>query len=268
MEGRILYTVHDNKKSRRRNSAKKIWVWVVLFSFIAILASAVYLLKLPYWQIKKVKVDGSVVLDQDEIKSKVNDFVSVRKFFLFPQGSYPLFDANNLALLLKQKFPRLEQVLIRKIFPDLLEVVVKERELFGVFCRQECVYIDKSGFAYESAPVSSGSLLLKIKSDVAEAGVGSTVLEPDLMNDFISLSDGLEKVLGIRPAAYEFLSKVSSEIKVETNDGLKIIFKRNDDFENALRVLKTVLEQEVRNKRSRVEYIDLRFGNKVFYKFR
>ena len=110
--------------------------------------------------------------------------------------------------------------------------------------------------------------MLKLKSDAAEPQIGTIVLDQDLMNDLILLSAGLEKVAGIRPIAYEFLSKISSEIKVETNDGFKIIFKRGGDFNKSLQALKTVLEQEVKGKRSQLEYIDLRLGNKVFYKFR
>ena len=35
---------------------------------------------------------------------------------------------------------------------------------------------------------------------------------------------------------------------------------------NALRVLKKVLDEEIGDKRGGLDYIDLRFGNKVFYK--
>ena len=288
MEGRILYTVRDNKKSKKRIPARVIWIWVVFLSLVFLLAGAVYLLRLPYWQIKKVEIKGLVIVDPADINTKVNNFISGRKFFLLPQSSYLLFNSNDLALLLKQDFPRLEQVLVKKTLPDSLEVVVKERELFGVFCSSpqdlenkiwegKCVYIDKTGFAYNAAPVSSGSLLLKIKSDAAEARVGAILLDQDLMNDFMLLSEGLEKVAGIRPVAFEFFSQISSEIKVETSGGFKILFKRGDNFENAFRVLKTVLEQEiyphtfgsvgVKGKRAQLEYIDLRFGNKVFYRF-
>lgn len=280
MEGRILYTPRDYKKPVKKDfSQKKIWFWAIFFGLAIIITGSVYLLNLSYWQIKKVEIKGLVVLDSAEVKSKIDNFISGQRFSLLPQSSYPLFNSNELALLLKQGFPRLEQVVVNKIFPDALEVNFKERELFGVFCSSpqifqeetgdsQCVYIDKNGLAYEPAPVSSGSLLLKVKSDAGEVGVGSLVLEKSLLDDVIFLAGELEKIIGLKPAVFEILSKVSSEIKVETNEGFKIIFKRGGDFETSFRALKTILEQEIKDKRSQLEYIDLRFGNKVFYRFK
>ncbi len=235
---------------------------------MAFFAGAVYLLRLPYWQIKKVEIGGLEILDPQEVRVKIDNFKSGLILFLLPRSSFLLFNSESLASLLRQEFPRVESVLVRKVFPDSLEIKLKERELFGIFCNEECVYIDKQGFAYDYAPISSGFLFIKIKSDAAEARIGSTVLEPDLMNEIVFLSSEVGKISGIRAVGYELFSKISSEIKMETSEGFKILFKRGDNFANAFRVLKTVLEQEIKDKRAQLEYIDLRFGNKVFYRFR
>ena len=120
MEGRVLYTARDNKKYKKRVSRRAIWAWAAIFVFLGFWAGAVYLLRLPAWQIKKVEINGLVIIDFGEIKSKIDSFISGRKFFLLPLSSYPIFNSNNLALLLKENFPRLEQVWVKKIFPDSL----------------------------------------------------------------------------------------------------------------------------------------------------
>lgn len=267
MESRILYTARDSKRVGKI-SKKKIWFLLVLFGLIALLVGSVYLFRMPRWQIKKVEVGSFGNLAPQEIKAKVDDFLLGRILFFLPRSSFFLFDSGGLASVLQKDFPQIESLSIQKRFPDYLGVIVKERELFGIFCNEECVYIDKQGFAYDFAPSSSGSLLVKIKSDAVRAKIGSTVLDADLMREFLLIFSGISKAGGIRAVAYEFSSKIPSEIKVETNEGFKIIFKRGGDFGNAFRALKTVLEQEVKEKRSQLEYIDLRFGNKVFYKFR
>jgi len=267
MESRILYTARENKPARKF-SKKRIWFLLIFLGLLAFLVGAVYLLRLPYWQIKKIEVVSPGVLTSQEVRAKIEDFLGGRLLFFLPRSSFFLFKANSLAAVLERDFPQIELLSFQKKFPDSLAAGVKERELFGIFCNEECVYIDKQGFAYDSAPNSSGSLLIKIKSDVAPAKIGSTVLDAGLMNEFLLISSGVGKASGVKVIAYEFSSKVSSEIKAETSEGFKIIFKRAGNFENSFRALKTVLEQEIKDKRLQLEYIDLRFGNKVFYRFK
>lgn len=264
---RILYTARETKPVKKI-SKKRIWFLLVFFGLTAFLIGGVYLLRLSYWQIRKVEVGSSGVLTPQEIKAKIDDFLPGKILYFLPRSSFLLFSSSGLAAILQEDFPQIESLSIQKKFPDSLGVTVKERELFGVFCNEECVYIDKKGFAYDSAPSSSGSLLVKIKSDAARAQVGSTVVDSTLMNDFLLLFAGVGKASGVKAIAYEFSVKIPSEIKVETSERFKLIFKRGGDFEKAFRALKTVLEQEVKDKRSQLEYIDLRFGNKVFYRFR
>lgn len=268
MDGRILYTARDTKSSKKKISKKEVWILLVLTGFVAIFGGAIYFLRVPYWQIKKVEVGSSGVLTPQEIKAKIDYFLEGRILFFLPRSSYLLFNSSGLASVLQKEFPQIESLSVQKKFPDYLGVAVKERELFGVFCNDECVYIDKQGFAYDYAPSSSGSLLIKIKSDATKAQVGSTMVEPSLLNELFLLSFGVSKIAGLRAIAYEFFSRIPSEIKMETDNGFKIFFKRGDNFANAFRVLKTVLEQEVKEKRLQLEYIDLRFGNKVFYRYK
>jgi len=54
--------------------------------------------------------------------------------------------------------------------------------------------------------------------------------------------------------------------------GPQIIFKLNGNYENIAENLEaalttTPLQTEFKNKYSSLQYIDLRFGNKVYYKF-
>lgn len=268
MDGRILYTARDTKSSKKKISKKEVWILLILAGLVAFFVGVVFSFRLPYWQIKKVEVVSSGVLTPQEIRVKIDDFLLGKILFFLPQSSFFLFSSSVLASVLQKEFPQIEAASVKKEFPDSLRVVVKERELFGIFCNEECVYIDKHGFAYDYAPSSFGSLLIKIKSDAAQALVGSTVIRPDLMNEIVFLSSEIGKISGIRAAGYELFSKVSSEIKMETSEGFKIFFKRGGNFENTFRVLKTVLEREIKGKRSQLEYIDLRFGNKVFYKFK
>ena len=66
--------------------------------------------------------------------------------------------------------------------------------------------------------------------------------------------------------SYELISDFPKEIRVVGPEGYRVYFDRESDLQNAFRVLKTVLAEEIKDRRARLDYIDLRFGNKVFYK--
>ena len=88
------------------------------------------------------------------------------------------------------------------------------------------------------------------------------------MREMQFLKDELKKKNGLEIVSYHFFSRVPREIRVETANGFKLWFDRTKNLSESFKVLKTVLEQEIKDRRQELSYIDLRFGNKVFYKYK
>ncbi|MBI2052756.1 MAG: hypothetical protein HYT34_00740 [Candidatus Ryanbacteria bacterium] len=63
------------------------------------------------------------------------------------------------------------------------------------------------------------------------------------------------------------IDKKDSTLRLKTRAGWEILLLENVNAEDAYKNLKVTLG-EIKNKVSSLEYIDLRFGNKVFYKFK
>lgn len=275
MNDRILYTVREPKRLTKKTSRKSFWILGTFILITSLGVALVYALRLPFWKIQKIELSGLETLGQEEIKIQINESFKGQYAFFLPRNSFFLFSPTSLADVLKSEFPRIKTATVEKKFPDLLKISIKERQLFGVFCNtittststSPCAYIDKTGFAYETAPNSSGSLFIKIKSDAPEARAGAKI-DPQLMNEILYLGGKLKKGADLETIDYEFYSKNPRELKVKTSDGFKIIFMRDSDWEKTIHALKTVLNQEIKEKRQRLDYIDLRFGNKVFYKLR
>mgnify|MGYP001584407790 FL=1 len=225
-------------------------------------------MQLPYWRIKNIEIRGLEALGDEDIKLKVYQALDGKYLFFLSRDSILTLRTNFLTEKLKKEFPKIEKITITKSFPDTLKIDLAERKLFGIFCSvSNCAYIDNTGFAYESSPSSSGSLILKIVSDQEETKVGVQSLEPALMEQVIFLGKETEKVAGAKVIAYELSLRFPREIHITTSEGFKIYFNRADDFTNVFKVLRTVLNEEIKDRRANLDYIDLRFGNKVFYKW-
>mgnify|MGYP001578730073 CR=1 FL=1 len=276
MNSRIVYTARSEKKktgSRRRALAR----FGAVLVFFGVVTGIVMMLGAEQFQVKTVSFSGLKILSAEELKTKIFQEISGAYVWLFPKRSIFLVRASVLGDALQKEFPRLRTVAVGRKFPAALAVAVEERELWAILCNDAntpenaeditCVYIDETGFAFEEAPYSIGSLILKIRTDFPEVRVGEQALAPEIAQSIRLLETRIGET-GLRVWRYEFLKQVPSEIRVETDEGFALIFLREDDFANTFRVLKTVLEQEIKEKRKDLEYIDLRFGNKVFFKMR
>lgn len=235
------------------------------------------LLRLPQLQAKNISFSGLKTFFADELQESVRQEISGSYGLIIPKQSIFLIRGKTLEQGLLKNFPRLKTVEISRRFPDTLAIVVEERDLWAILCNDgytpentedlSCLYLDQTGFAFEEAPYSVGSLILKVRTDYPEINPGRQILAPETAKGIERLQEQAQEA-GIRAWRYELFGQVPSEIKMETDEGFALFFLREDDFANAFRVLKTLLEREIKDKRKALEYIDLRFGNKAFYRLK
>lgn len=271
-QSRIIYAPQDSKKIRKPFS-RILSYGAVLLVLIFLGDGGIYFFSLPYWRIKHLEFAGVEGLDRKAIETNVYDILQRKTLYFFSSYNIFLASSEEIERALKKRFPKIERVNIDKQFPDILKIYVHERVLWGIFCGENsgtasCAYIDKTGFAYESSPDFQGSLLVKIKSDFPEFKIASQVIEPELLDEMFFLSREVKRIINADVIGYELFHKIPSEIRVLTGDGFKIYFNRKDDFKNAFSVLKKVMDEEIKDKRRELEYIDIRFGNKAFFKFK
>lgn len=239
---------------------------------VLIFIGTVSLLRWPGWKITNIEVDGTEMVDPQEIKAKVEESITGNLLFFLPRNSILLVSPENLSSLLRKEFARIGSATIKKQYPDKLKISVSERVLWGIICSQNqegnCMYIDTTGFGMESAPQSSGTLILKIKTDQGLLPENTQVLDPALVEQMKYIAENTQKIIASPVVEFALSTQTPDEFKVRVAEGFSLLFAREGGLENSFSVLKKVLESEVKDKRPRLDYIDLRFGNKVFFKFR
>lgn len=292
---RILYTPTVEKRKRKFFSRRSIFSMLVLFGIIVVTGGVLYALQASYFQISSIKIVGLISLDELEIRQKLSSYLDGRVAVFLPRKSFFFVSSRDVETHLLDAFPRIAAVSVAKIFPQELSVQISERKLWGIYCNDfvmesspdkdtaaqgapipvevkaaedaMCAYVDQEGFAYELAPFSAGSLLIKIHGD-GELEIPSQVISHGLAIRLAEFSKELKDVLGIDTSGYEFSRQISREFRVKTSEGFSLWINRDNDFAGVVKVLKTVLDEEIKDRRNKLEYADLRFGNKVFYKFK
>ncbi|MEK7123483.1 MAG: cell division protein FtsQ/DivIB, partial [Patescibacteria group bacterium] len=131
-----------------------------------------------------------------------------------------------------------------------------------------CFYIDETGTAYEEAPQSSGSLIIFVKDyENGIAEIGKQAVRPEILTAISRIDDLFRENLNIEISEIKLNSRGKNSIEIAVKNGWSAIFN-SEDAEMAFLAMRTILEKEIKEKQNKLEYIDLRFGTKVYYKFK
>ena len=229
-----------------------------------------------FLEIRKVRLVGISELNYGDVYGKIDELLAKKDFNFVSRKNFILFPSEKIKSELKNTFKKISEVRIEKIFPDSVVVEIVERKALLMWCSAgPCYVVDENGYAYvwadfESEEVKQNNLLSVIDNSGKPVAVGEKVLDGDYIKFVISLKDKLENETGIKiNNEYGTQSKIAQEVRVKTEEGWGIFFSSNLSMEDSIQTLETFLEKEMADKdKSKLEYVDLRAENKVYYKFK
>ena len=271
------------KKRRRWAVSNK--VLISLFGLLAVFAFLTYLSRLDNLNITEIQVSGNKVVETRMLQEAVEQVISGKYLWLFPKTNILYYPQGAIGDELREKFKRIKEINMSVQSDKTLEMVLEEREGKYLWCgaapeaeKEKCYFSDEDGYIFDEAPYFSGEVYFKLYglgNLSAENPLGGYYLEPGFIQ-LMTLKDTLID-FGMKPVALyhnpngdlEFFLTKGKSASVRP----KIILKADADFQNVAENLKAALDTEpllskFKNKYSSLEYIDLRFGNKVYYKFR
>lgn len=269
----------SSTRSKKRKQAKSLLVLFAALSVpVLLIIGSVLLLRADFLQIKSFEISGLQAVDQGEVREAAQDFISGERLWLVPNSNILLFDKERFAAVLLSKFNRLEEALVEKKFIDKsIQVGLKERQGEFLWClpaqadsAEECFLMTASGLIFEKIDLSR---LAEISQDKIRF-MGMLEGNPLLKN--FSPAERMKNYESLLEAAKNG-GLVISSIRVESeeravakSDQGEIIFDPRG--ENLPIVVENVilLINEIRSKDpgASFEYLDARFGNKIFYKLR
>ncbi len=291
-------------RPRRRRKKKKVRIrlrlLIVPTGCILLVVGLLVVVHAERFRIDALDVSGTEAIHPDEVRAVVREVLAEPHALVVPGDFIPFVNNEEIIRRLQERFPRIRSIEVARPSGRTLVITVEERTLFAILCAggmadetvgtasstpliaalppplatndetpsRSCVYIDREGFAYSVAPQLVGSLITKITTDGMEIPIGKLTLEKRTIDRMALLADRLPAVIGEPVTDFSFFMSVPSEVRARAADGFRMIFKRDDDAERALAVLARILRDEIKDRRKAVDYIDLRFGNKVFYKFK
>ncbi|MDO8474559.1 MAG: FtsQ-type POTRA domain-containing protein [bacterium] len=222
---------------------------------------------LPFIQIQEVRIKGNESVSENNINSVVLDRLW-GKFLFFPTASILLVDTLGIRNALLEAIPELESVNIQRKFPNILTVVVRERGVVALFCQKlHCVAIDNEGVAFKEAEPSPESIV--IYGQGQSLNLREAVVKKDVLYVILEFAREAEhrSLFMQGESSFEIVSE--TQIHARTKEGWSVYFTNTEDLSWQITKLQTVLENKIPpEKRRRLEYIDVRFGDQAYFKYR
>ncbi|MEK7104643.1 MAG: hypothetical protein AAB868_01215 [Patescibacteria group bacterium] len=282
------------KKKKHKILRRKIFFLICFF--ILILVGLSFFSKWENININDIQILGNKVIETKMIESVVKEKIIGNYLWFFPKTNFLFYPKGQIKKELADKFKRLKNISLNIQNFKTLNIFLTERTALYTYCgitppetndnNQRCYFVDNSGYIFDEAPYFSGEVYLKFygATDVERLNSGRPTSEINPSGSYffqpnfsklISFKETLKKI-GIKPAVFYidntgdikmFLSSSTSQM------GPEIIFKADSDFNQIIENLQSVLtteplQTEFKTKYSSLLYIDLRFGNKVYYKFK
>jgi cell division septal protein FtsQ len=220
--------------------------------------------------IKDVSVTGAEQLSANALTAAVRSGLTDNRWWIFAKQNIFLYPQSEIEAKLSSEFPRIKDVELKR--PSLLAqavvVTVEERKPYAKWCAEKCFFLDESGFIFAEASDS----LTPSTSYVFHDGllpetdiIGQTFLRgrlPEIVH-FLELL----KAAGYEPRGISVENEKDFSVSLADAFILRVLF--DAEGEKVIHDLKLALEADsVRDRVTELEYVDMRFGNRVYYKFK
>jgi len=261
---------------RRREKAAKIAA--AIFAAFLLFLVAAFLSNLPSVRIASVEIEGVSAIPNEGLNQVISEELDGKYLGLFSKSNILLYPRKELLAKVESAFKRIKSADFHMKNLTTVILSVEERKPAGFWCHsrgsdplfsKNCYFLDESGFIFAPAPDFFGTTYLKFYGAVLGEPVGKNFLTPESFGQ-INLFLSKLSLFKVKPIELSVSGDGDYEIAIE--GGGRIIVNPAKDLAVALENLRVLLTQSELSKNQdfplALDYIDLRYGNKVFYKLR
>ncbi len=242
---------------------------VVLFLFFWWFFNASFL------TISSVQVSGENVIPESSILDAVNSDTSGSYLGLFARNNIFLYPKSKIEADLVALYPTLASVSINAQDFHTIDVVVTERMPHALWCGSDptnpttCFLLDANGLAYANAPQYSGEVYQTYYSAASVGPLPAQFLTAASFHSLSALVGAFQTKIA-SDTVESVLVDQNNDVHLAFSGGYEILFGAADDSGQIFQRFSLALTADPLNSHplSDFQYVDLRFGDKVYYKLK
>jgi len=255
----------------------KLWFWILSLSCILIVLSTYFLLFYHGLQIEDIIISGNEKIETQDLRNFASQETNIKlidfRFLKLGTKSILLLNSDKVTQNILNKFPIIEKLSLSKKYPKTLVLGIAERKPIGAYCvaeseEQVCFLIDTNGVTFEKLGVVPDNItIVRQAIEGEQAFTGEEIVDKNIINAIAEIQKNLKNNFQID--LKEALITSPLRINITTNENWLIYFNLDSDSDiNAQLVkLSLLLKEEISpESRKNLQYIDLRFKDRAFYK--
>lgn len=262
-------TISTRAKAERSPTLRRVvWSVVGVFFISSLITGVWYVTRIQFFTIDSVVVQGGETIAHDHVREIVEHELDGTYFLLVPHRfsyTYPqqrIIDAVS-------RVPRIFNVSVTESNRKSLVVAFDEYVPHALWCATRettapCYFLTLGGYAFAEAPSLRGGSLIRHIREGDETLSTRTAFDESVLAAVHGFIMRMQEELSLRVTDV-FYTKVG-DIEFFVNGGGIIRITQTQDFVTSFENLVTLLHSEEFEhiEPGNFQYIDLRFGNKVF----
>lgn len=269
----------QSKVRARRRRRRIIVLSLAAGALVVLLGALVWLAHAPFLQITTVDVSGEATLNAADISDLVLADIAGSYLYVFPKNNIFLYPKFTTEASLAEQMPTIAKVSINAKDFHTLSVAVTERARKALWCGTSvaqagaCFWLDQDGVAY--AAISDLSLGLIASSTYQRyygalaGGSPQQYLTPEQFHSLTALADAL-----VQNQSKNHIQSIevdsAGNVRVAFADTFVLIFNLASAGADVYQRFVLVLGSEVfaGHTLADFQYLDMRFGDKLYYKLK
>ncbi len=274
MPARVKWGGEGRLRARRRRR-RALTLGGIVVLVLGLFGGVVWLSHAAFLQITTVEVSGAQALSAADVKDFVQGELAGDYWLVFSKRNVLTYPAGAISAGLLSRYPTLKSVDVEDTNTHTLDITISERQPAALCCASQsasttgCYLMDLGGVVYAPVVVYDSSMLVFYGSLASSSVPG--VRQYLAAGQFASL---LPTVQTLAQKTGESIGDTSIDesgtATVTFNDGFQLLFPVSQDGSEVVQHYMLALTADVfqAHPLSDFEYLDLRFGDKLYYKLK
>ncbi len=260
--------VRREQSSRRTNFWQNLAFGIIVFLFLGLIGLTIwYGVRLEFLTITSVEVKGGETISHEEVRKVAEAELAGEYYRFVPKRFTWTYPEEEIQAKLKE-VPRLKSASLELVDKNSLIISIEEYYPFALWCSDKegrnCIFLDIEGYAFKQSPDLVGSSMLRYYDSNIEVKEKEKPFDAAFMSLTNRLAFLVIKDLGF---GVSYIERVTNdEVHIYLNGGGVLKINTNQSVEETFNNLNSILSVKEFSHldANNFQYIDLRFGNKVF----
>ncbi|MSR73321.1 hypothetical protein EXS61_01805 [Candidatus Parcubacteria bacterium] len=277
-------TLRSPEFARKKRNQFLLKLFLTLVVLAVVLVVSLYLSHLSSLTINTIEIEGNEVITSDELDKYVRAEITGNYLWFFSKSNILIYPRKKIENDILRDFSRVQFVnVFYKSFKSI-GVTVEERKPNALWCKSDlldvdslklsddCYFINQDGLVFIKAPQFSASVYVRYYGHIASSTdpVFAQYVPNQEFKDMSNLIDEVSK-LGFLVTDVILFDDDGMELRLSS--GGKILLSAREDFSVTLENFNLLLSDKITIPKvddfiAKLNYVDLRFGKKLFFKLR